>query len=480
MPSRAASLTALVLLALGGCEGGGSDNTFAIYLVDPNGENPVTGLGPGELRVEVDQGEGFVPSVGEVRNGTFDIAVGIASHVEPTRVRAIFDLESGIRHGASPWFASLDSGFVNVIVGEPGTCATMVEPRTDVRIDAALVPFGIGVGMGVNHLVLGGTSSPGLESEGHDAIGSLVTIWLAHESAFTDENEFFGALSRSLRETHVAPLTATDSAARYLIAALAARDVVFVLDVGDEIAETDITAHAGAGASSTLVELGPDGAAIVGGAVDGAPVAQVTWVGDDIATTITALATARVRPAVVRLQDGGLLVAGGQAEGQPEIELVPFGGAGAAVTGAPTAVRDRPILVSDPSRRSALLLGGRDATGALRADSLIVDCTGACTVRPAASWARPRLDPAIARTGAATWLLGGTRADGTVSSDVDRVVIAGTEASIAEIPGGLPTPRARADAFELAGGVVVVAGGVEAADRPSRDVAICWPIALED
>jgi hypothetical protein len=461
-----------VCAALPGCESRRAD-ALVVQIIAPDETNPTAGRGPGTLRVRVDQNGVVRTAEAEVRGETFDLVMPIASYVAPARIQAELELERGLSIGAVPFFLPIAAGFVRVVVGAPGTCAGLVEPRlADPRIDAALV------GVDANLLLVGGTTA--LEGGiGHDRIGVLGAIHLTWEGGYSED--ILDRFTAPLRATRAARLGATDR----ILAISETRTDAVIYDLGLHAAprETSVPLHPGAGAGSALADLGAEGIAIVGGGTEDAPASAITWIDVRGTATTTALAIPRARPAAIRIGEG-IVIAGGQSEGAPLFEYARLRDRGVPIAGTEGPTRRAPILVRDPSARTALLLGGADASGLPDTRTwLVTGCPAACSVVEGPAWERARLSPAIAETGRSTFLLGGTAVDPLSrtlgpSAAVDEVVIVGGAISL-ETFGDLDRPRERAAAAHLESGVVVVVGGRVEGGGGASTITLCWPNALE-
>ncbi len=461
-----------------GC-GSDADAPLAVYVVDAEGGNPLAGLGAGRAHLTVDQGGSSVFDVqADVRGGAFDIAVPIASIVAATRIQMVLDLEGGQLLGATPSFIPLQYGMVRVVVGPPGRCAAVEEPRLpSARLDLAAVA------VDSNALLFGGTSSDAVDSVGHDLVAGLSLLELTYGEALAEETSagvpLFPALPVSLRQTQAVRLPDGDATAPILVLGeTLGGQAAFVFDaLAPETASPSLTGvHEGAGVLSTIVGLGADGAAIVGGA-GGEGASSVTWVQSPTSVSVSRLAVPRQRPAVAFV-GGGLLVAGGQPEGAARLEFVPIRGDGQPVPAAGTGALDGALWVRDPARATALLVGGDDVGGSTVTTTMLARGCPACVVSEGPRFDRARRGAAHAETPSGTWLLGGVQADGTPSPHTDLVSVQSASASIDAL-GDLPTGRARASALPLASGVVLLVGGMNPSMTPERGLAICWPRALD-
>ncbi|MDQ3034974.1 MAG: hypothetical protein M3Y87_21380 [Myxococcota bacterium] len=479
MRPRLSALSALCCaLALIACEEAPRDSGRLIQIVDEESRNPVAGLGTGELRFEIDQGgpEHRQTIVDRYSAGTFDIPVVIESYVAPTRISVTIQPAEGEpggpRIGAVPAFIPFSVGFARVVVGAPLTCAELIDPRLpSERLDLALVS------QQSTLWAIGGTQ----RGTGTDIPLAISAPQLTWPEALVDPTTIGASIepfSQNLQETQAMRVGDTGAIA------ILSRTAAFLWTPG--AGETPISRHDGAGIGSTLADLGSEGVAIVGGG-NAEPtmmtrVGQITWVDAAGATTTTALATPRRNPAAIFV-GGVLLIAGGQEDGQPLFEIAPLRSNASAIPSTPNDARSAPILVRDPRHQTAALLGGRDASGELVGEVILVTGCPACELTalpsPDNDWTQPREGPAVVETGRATWILGGIGADGNASDGADRVTVTSVATSIASLERGLDLPRARASAAHLAQGVVVLAGGHDESDRDVDHLTICWPESLE-
>jgi hypothetical protein len=466
------ALLGMSLVTLPGCRGART-SALIVQIIAPDETNPAAGRGSGVLRVRVEQNGEILEGETDVRSERFDLIVPIRSYATPARIQVELDLERGLQIGAVPYFAPLGAGFVRVVVGAPGTCATLIEPRLpDPRIDAALVA------VDANLLLFGGTTARAGGS-GHDRVGVIGAIHLTWGGGYVENA--LDPLTVPLGATRAARLASTDR----VVAISDSRTEAVLYDLGFNVVprETVLDVHDGVGASSALVDLDTDGVAIVGGGTESAPGGTITWIDATGAISETPLAEPRAHPAAIRVGPG-ILIAGGQAEGRPFLEYARLRERGIPIAGTEAPVRRAPVVVRDPSRRAALVLGGEDATGQPVSETTIVTgCPDACTVAPGPVWERARLGPAIAETDRSTFLLGGTSIDPTshgsmASAAVDEIVIVGDTVSF-ETFGDLDRPRARATAVHLASGLVLVVGGVGPEGVGLATFTLCWPNALE-
>lgn len=461
----------LVLLA--GCEETPRETARMVQIVDERGGNPVADLGPGELRIEIDQGdaERRQTIVAPYRGGTFDITSPIENYGLPTRLAVELESDDRLarRIGAVPAFVPIHVGFARIVMGAPLRCVGLAEPRLpEERLDLAFVS------QGSTLWTIGGTNG-GASTDIPWSISAPQLTWAdAIVDPTTISEVAIDPFAPGLRETQAMPLGNTGA-----ILVLSSNRA-FIWRPGQ--GELPISVHGGAGHESMLADLGSDGVAVVGG--DGS--AEITWIAPSGVVSTTRMGFARRKPAAAFVS-GALVIAGGQEEGEPLFEMALLGRDGTVIDAGGTNARVAPILVRDDARRAAALLGGQDAAGALVTQVLIVRSCPACTIETLESefdWAMPRLDPALVETAEGTWLLGGLEAEacpvGTpmcASPDADRVVVSADGVMFESMM--LDVPRARASATELAQGIVVLAGGLDASGREVDHLTMCWPERLE-
>lgn len=479
----ALALSLLALPWLAACEGTTS-NTLVIELVDAEGGNPAARSG-GMLIYQVEQDGSSTTEAKPLTGPDYGFDAPIESVVLPTRLRIAFDLDDGLLVGSTPTFYPWGAGLVRVPVGALGECDAMLSPRlSTVRLDPAVI-----ADRGPRWLVLGGATG---ESDGHDAVGVINPLWLTIEPGFSEDPTVteVDRLTQPLGDTQAVALTGSRT---LVVGDAEGVGVALVVEsqANDyELIETTVTGVPNADRGATLVRLerGELGAAIVGGGSATERSDFITWVGTDgMVDATTRMATPRRRPAVAVLGNGGLLIAGGQAESAPELEFVPYRGSSVPVSAASGLVRERPAIVRAPASvtaaaGAALVIGGEDASGEpLDTTLLVTGCPAACTVTAGPTWERPRRAPTVLATAERTWLLGGSRSDGTASDAVDVVVFAGPDLATIQLQQDrtLENARARGTAIELDSGIIVLLGGERGPDDPLQTLEMCWPQALE-
>lgn len=456
---------------------------FVVHVVSPSGANPF--LDPdfcanGTLNVDVWQPGGEVLTQhATITGGTIgDLTVSIPSYGALTRIHARADCSGGSVTGvlgATPQFVPIGYPGVDVVVGAPGTCVELSAPTlAPARVAPALVA------LGANVLVFGGRSSSGSPQQ---RIQVVDPVQLTSTAAGVG-----GAFD---------PLTVGIGVGGAVV--LDATRVAFVSDTLDGIYETSQSAtgdrlstlavHTGAGDASAIVDLGGSGMAVVGGFDGTAAVDTITWVpSNGNAPTTGHLVHPRRRPTAVLFAGGRLLVVGGQAAGAPLFEIVTPMGSSSATFG-PTDARYAPLVATDRTRMHAFVALGTadpDGTGAILDTTLEVGActTDGCTAQPGETW------PGTLRRGFAvvahdvgtsgyeTLVFGGVDAAGMPTQAADRIEIAQDGMASVTTFGHLAVARDRPGAVAIASGVVLVAGGADAAGNALGGIEICFPTEL--
>ena len=428
-------------------------HVFELRLVAPSGESPLASASSVRLRVQ--QGDAaLVEREVTVRDGSFGADVPLADLI--TRVRIGVEVVGGgpLQIGAPPPFVPVEAAgtAVRIPVGVPDSCARVEGMELDTgRFGIALARHDTFV------LTAGGAAA----AEPSAAIGFLDLLEL--------DTGAFEPLEIALGPTRAAAY----SPSRAIVLPTGAAPLRYDL----RSTETPVLAgdlHDGAGYASTALELGADGAVVLGGEdTSEAPVADITWIAPDGVARRSVLATPRANAAAVRLGGTILVVGGTAASTDPWAELVPVGGDGAALAVA-TEDRQGGILVPAPDGQRALLLGGTGPGGGPIEDTVLFTCSStSCETTDGPTFARARTGIAVAIAPAGGALLAG--GDGPVAS-VDRVSFDDTAAFIEPI-GDLETPRAHASAFATEPGLAFVVGGTTP-DGPLADVELCFPRSL--
>lgn len=461
--------TVLLLLA-SACDQGSTRSELTILLIDGQADNPVVDVDEGELRVRVRQGEGDVQeATARIADGTFDLEVPITATTARTAIQARIDTSRGrVLLGAPPVFApyGVGVGIARIVMGAPGSCValdfdgTLAARRvrlTEHRASSSIVAWDSLA------LMAGGLDEDGMNADGVDFLDRVAWDAVALE----------GALEGPLGSTRGFAL-----ARDRVFFTGSARSVAFAPRDTDEVPiETPVPLHP-AGPTSAIVDLGADGAAVLGGLTD-----QVSWLTTQgaLRAPATRLATPRRDAVGIALEDGSVLVLGGNAEGTPAAERLELGRDGQALSLSLPPLRGGALL-RDPSSESILWIGFEDAAGAPSSTTHVIrGCPSACAVEPGPVWASPRREAAFTHAGGALWILGG-EALGVPVGTVERVrFVSGTPVIDPQI--GLQTARASAAAMEHAFGIVLVTGGRVTPDPDAplaaRTIELCYPPDLD-
>lgn len=426
---------------------------FTVQLLTPGNGDPLAGADAVRLRIQ--QGEGEVIEREEpLDDGSFSADVALSDLVTPVRIAVEVDHPDGLRIGAPPPFVPAESGgVVRIALGAPDSCETLV------GVDLAVPRSAVGAArQGTFALAAGGVEGDADSS----AADYLDLLQLAAAP--------LPALDAPIGAARATPIGAAGS----IVLAAARPPFRYDLYAEDErVREGGL--HAGAGSASVAVGLASQGAVILGGrADDGSAVDRATWI--DVAGTVSATSLAAARAdATAALVGSDVLVVGGADEPSgPWAELLPPRGDGLALDLLPDAERSGGTLISLGGGR-ALLVGGADATGAARTDTVLFDCSapGTCTAAAGPPWLRARAGfAAIPLPGGGALLAGG---DGPVAA-VDRVEPDGEGARIAEV-GNLALPRENPAGLALPSGLAFVIGG-RGEGSPLGSVELCFPASL--
>ena len=174
---------------------------------------------------------------------------------------------------------------------------------------------------------------------------------------------------------------------------------------------------------------------------------------------------------IVRVSSGGCTEERRGVESARDAELLLEGAAtGQPVEGVMDGVRENGLLVSDGESR-AILIGGTDAAGAVRRDSLRFDgCPSACAAGVGPAWTTARLG--VLQPADSALLVGGES-----SSMVEEVVWNDANVEIQPVLE-MEVPRANAGGLVLESGAFIVAGGDDGVSIRD-DFEFCVPSALE-
>lgn len=420
---------------------------FEAIIVDADGGNPVDGTDASALRIGIQEGD--LPAREDefpVADGFFDAILEFESFVLPTRIRIALEGDTTNLLTAPPEFVpSQSGGFMLVVTASAASCVRvgfnqMEAPRTSFAM----------VQSGTFALVAGGTE-PSLEQvEFLDALE-----W---------ESRLFG---EPVSLPTLGPTRAT-SIDETRILVLPEDATAFVFDMADaENRVTPLVLHPGAGPASALVSVPDVGAFVIGGDVGGEPQLAISVVDADANVSGRSLSTPRAG-ATATTFGGDVLIVGGNATGDAEILRE------GQNTGEPTAeladgTRNGGLLVGDGTSR-ALLLGGTDADGDVRQDTVsLTGCPGACESSAGPGWARARVG--VLQPSRSTLIIGGQD-----STSIDEVRFDGADPEITAL-FDLAVPRGDAAGIVLESGAFIVGGGTDGVS-PRDDFEFCVPDSL--
>jgi hypothetical protein len=444
---RRTALLGLLCAAGVACNDDVSQFVFQARIVDGDDGNPVAGTDADMLRIEIAEGELPTRELEyPITDGQFDATLEFASFSSLTRIRVGMEGPTTQLMTAPPWFVpAATAGFLRVVAAAPSSCTavsfnTMEAPRAD---------FGM-VLSGTFALAVGGTTPDAEQIEFFDALE-----WASR--LFTDDFSL-----SPLGETRAA----TIGEGQVLVLPTDAGPFVFdMLDVTNRI--TQVNLHAGAGPQSALVSVPGLGAMVIGGEAGGAARAGVSLVGIDAVVTSFQLSEPRSGATATALGED-VLVVGGNAGGNAEI-LLTGSAAGQPIDGVMDGVRNGGLLVGDGESR-ALLIGGADASDAVRQDTLRFDgCPGSCVAGAGPQWDAARLRAILPEHSAL--IIGGD-----ASRSVEEVRWNGDTLAIEPVLE-LNVARAAAGAIVYESGAFVVAGGDDEVSARD-DFEFCVPAAL--
>lgn len=448
--------TALVsALLLGSCQQSVANPSLSISVEMPDGSNPLTGRSLTSARAYFRQdvtgpAEDFVDSV--IADGTFDLAVPVASYSSPIEVRVELSSASGVELiGGTPSYYPAEASSLTLLVGVPGTCSTFdVGTAPTARAEAGVALLG-------SYLLIAGGTEAGGPSVKLDAVHMLALVHLNGADSTT-----------ALGPTRLA---AFDRTRALVISDDTGPFVWRIFSTDTTQARTPITLHDGAQLADAVVTADGFGVAVIGGGSDVSPSNQMSWIatdGEDI-TTVT-LAGAYADRTASLAQNGLWIVS--RAMGDAMLEQVGVLGASAQmrIASIPDGVRIGGHLVMSADGTKGLIFGGVDGSSAPRTDTvLITGCPDACAASAGPTWTNARVGIAVEPTGI---LVGGGDA-GARSALVEQVVFDSVGASIATY-GTLAVARSEASVARLPTGPLLVFGG-NGASAPLDSIEICFP-----
>jgi hypothetical protein len=462
---------------------------FVVHLVDAGNGNPFAQCQGGSVRVDVQQGSSAVlTSNGTLTTGGVlsSLSVEIPSFGLPTQIEVTAVCNDPVRGsitliGATPHFLPIGFPFVDIVLGEPETCALLSTPRLST---ARIAPHF--VRLNANLVALGGIEPSGAPSVHVQAIDAVtLTSATAAMGDIATLSQGVGAGSAfALDDTHVAFASDLNRG---------------VFDAAPDASPRELTGlniPQSATSEAALIGIPGNFVAFIGGAIGSDAVSDITWVSTDgSASSSGSLMFARRRPGVALIQNANrILVVGGQAAGEPLFELVTLRGDSIAAFGPSTnELRYGAVVATDTTHARALVVLGSDAHdgGTLYTTSWAVSSCSAsgCDFAPGPTFADPRTSVAVVEhhlgvVGAPapmddfeTLVVGGTDAAGTISPLIDRLHWDGAAWSITAA-ASLRSPRSSPGAADVGGGIVLTGGGADERGNGDPSLEICFPRAL--
>lgn len=442
----------LVLSASLACNDDVSQFVFDARIIDGDGRNPAAGTDATRLTIAISEGNLPVRELEyPITDGQFDAALEFQSFSSLTRLRVGMDgPNTGLITAPPAFVPSATFGFLQVVAVSPSSC-------TAVTLDTAEAPraeFGM-VLSGTFALLVGGTSADAEQVEFLDA--------LEWESRLFDDDISLSALGPTR--------AATVGNGQILVLSADGSPFVFdMLNASNRV--TSVVLHVGAGLRSALVSIPGVGAMVIGGETDGLPRGGVSLVLPNGDVTSLTLNTPRSGAVATALGED-VLVVGGDEAGSAEL-LLSGSTNGQPIDGVADGVRTGALLVGDGESR-ALLLGGADASSAIRQDTLhFDDCPQACGSQPGPTWMTARLGAVVPERG--RLVVGGESSSGDVSTFVEEVVFGDTAVTIDSVTE-LNRARTATGVIQYESGAFVVGGGSDG-DGRLDDFEFCVPAAL--
>ncbi len=438
-----------------GCQDSSSPVFIEVDIVDGDGGNPAEGTPINELLITLEQEGLFTEDFDfSVVEGQFEAGVQFVSLAATTRMRVeLRQAEAGgvglrLLSAPPPFTAAESLGFVRLVAARSASCARVTLVRLETpRANFAMLPSG------TFSTSFGGSSS---------TLSTDQVEWL--DMLQWKKGLFTGVAFSRLGPTRGALIDETKA----LVLPNDAAPFIFDLNNPSE-GGLPVTLHPGAGPASALLSVPGRGAMVVGGEIDGTPVAQVSLVASDGEVSLLSLNQARAG-AVATALGQNVLVVGGNDVGSAEL-LKDAQTTGIAVTSLADGVRQDALLVGD-TQSMALLLGGTGENGALRQDTVVFHgCSDedGCESGPGPSWATARTG--VLHPAGSTLLVGG--AGSTLIEEVfwtQKFALIGPFAR-------LSSPRAGAAGVVLESGALIVAGGDDGVASRS-DFEFCVPTEL--
>jgi hypothetical protein len=470
----------LALLALS-C-GNTARPDYLIHLVTAQGGNPfATDCTNGSVRVDVRQGTSApLTSTALITGGVLgSLAVEIPSYGLLTQIEVqVTCTAGGTLIGATPQFIPVGYGFVNIVLGTPGTCDPISTP--------ALVPSRTSprfLSLGANVVVVGGLDGTSAALDEFQSINPL-------QLTFSEPAGNFPSLSLPIGAAGVAPLADT----RFVFVSAALSAIYDASQTGTGVQTTLTDLYFGANDESAVVDLHGNGVAVLGGFDGSGGLTEVRWIATDGTITHGQLRHPRRRPAATFL-NGSVLVAGGQEPGAPLFEILALSSATSMAFGSPTDSRYAPVITTNANRSAAFVGLGTASPddGAVAATTYVLsECrsSSGCTVASGPTFSdlqshRAVVEHEVGDVGGTTavletWLIGGTDDGATTSSTlIDRIRFAadGT-VSITPMRGMLRVGRSDPGATDIGAGVVLVGGGADDHGQALASLEVCFPEAL--
>ena len=446
---RFSSIVFCTSLVCIGCQEDSFSPVIDVFIVGGDGGNPVAGMSVDELQIELSQEEFPTQEVVfPVVDGQFDFGVEFLSLTAMTRLRTAFE-GSDIRLLASspPFRPSETLGFIRLVAVPASSCE---------RVDFS----GLEVSRTHFNMVRSGTFafSAGGTSVDNDSEQVEFLDLLSWESGL-----FEGVSLSDLGPTYSALIDED----RVLVVPEIA--LPFIFNLGDANDRIDpVILHAGAGSKSAVISISSVGAMVVGGELDGVSSNRVSLVESDGTVRSRTLSVSRSGPAVVVLgQD--VLVVGGDDEGTAEV-LFEGASTGVLVDSVSDGIRRDGVFVGDGNDR-ALWLGGTDASGNVRQDTLMLTgCPFNCVGSEGPDWNTARVG--VLNPEQSALLVGGQQ-----STLIEEVQWTGSNVHIEPI-SNLIVPRAWFGGIFLPSGALIVSGGQDGVSIRS-DLEFCVPLELK-
>lgn len=432
----------VVVLVFGGCEAP-SGPSVAVEVIDPAGMNPAASGAFDRIVVDLEIDGGVTRYEAPIVDATFELPVVFESMEQRQRFDVMLEGPVERVYGASPSFVPASSGgLIRVPVQPLGACAVVA----GLALDAPRHSMGL-ARLDTFLLALGGVDAAG-DRRG----GQFVDLLRLEPGGASDVGGLLGA-------SQAVGLGALGAFA------IGSTGLMLHYDFSvDPAAVTSLGLHPGAAEESSLARL-VDRALVVGGVLDGSPVAQASWVDAARQQTTLVMQAAR-RSAAVAAVGEEAWVAGGSATG-PSLERITLEGSDILDAAPAGESRFGGWLAVDPQSGRALLFGGVDELGQVRADSVLFSgCPQSCVAAAGPSWPNARRGATYVPE--ARLIVGGE----LPSDRVEHLVFAATDVYF-ELAAQLAIPRARPAARSTEGGALWIVGG-EGPAGPRDDIESCF------